>query len=639
MEMSKEEQIYELGLLRAIGNSKYSIFFIMFFQVLILTFIGMLFGLLFGSVITSFFFGPLKSVLGKITSLETEFDVVLHITPFTFIISILAGSIIPLIFGIIPSISAARSNVLSSLKPHSRKINTKLRSIHLFIIELIVSLLFIGTGIALINMGFSGLLSFTSNPTMDTHISIIFLFSAQLFFILGSIMFATIFLPKLAYLVSHSLVLFLQKMKKICYRNLIKNLRRTKNSFVMMSLGLAFLLSLLITISSVKAGLLPGAHMRLGGDIRLGMYYNSDQTRIPLNTSKSISLIDNVGEICEVKNSHWGINNTICELYGTQEGEAIMIFVINTSSYVRMHSSNSIYSYEGKLPFSDFIHQLDKRGSILLQKGLSETIGKSVGQNVTVKTRSKYNFFPEIKANLTVLGLINILPGIEFTYNDPFDNVEEYAIVISWDTYFYLTNSSYKETTGYFWLNCDEINNADNTFEDIRILYNNSGWPWDSVNLDNNWQFRTILDEIIKINEVLNLILVIFFSIMIIGLTIAVLGMMTSMIMNVNNRRSEIGVYRSMGISKLQIIQLISGEILIIGLCASLIGIIIGIITGYLISLAPFMTYIPIFFTIPWNEIIFITVFIVSLNLLGSFIPAIKAVSQKIVNSIRKRGV
>ncbi|MFW9820150.1 MAG: FtsX-like permease family protein, partial [Candidatus Thorarchaeota archaeon] len=632
------DQLYELGLLRAIGNTKHSIFFIMFCQILVISIIGMLFGLLFGGFIASLFFGPLKSILMNLTSLYTDFNVIQYISPFTLLISIIAGLLIPLTFGIIPSISAARTNVLASLKPYAGKRPENLKSTHAFISNLIIAIFLIITGTILVNIGFSSLLSFTSNPTTETSISIVFIFLSQLLFLIGFIMLGTLFLPKLILLISHLLFIFLRNMKKICYRNLTRNLRRTKNAYIMISLGLAFLITMLITLSSVKAGVLPGARLRLGGDIRLGRYYTWDQTIIPLNTSINLSQIDNVAEVCEVKNSYWGVNRTLCETFGTHEGEAMILFVINTSSYVNMHSTRSIYNYEGKLPFADFIHQLDITGSIFLQKELSEEVNKNLGQKVTIKTQNQYGIFPEISANLTIAGIINMLPGIEQTYYDTDGDYKEYAAIISWDTYYYLSNSSFKETTGYFWLKCDNINNVDDSFEDIRNLYNNLGFPWNILDFDNNWIFRTVSNEINLIEGIINLVLFIFLSILTIGLIISILGMMISMIMNINYRRSEFGIYRAIGISKLQITQMISGETLIIGIIAIITGIIGGIITGYLVSLAPFIVYVPILFKVNWLDIILISMFILNLNIITSFIPAIKAVKLKINDLIRKRG-
>jgi putative ABC transport system permease protein len=638
MEMSKEDQIYELGLLRAIGNSKFSIFSILFNQILVITIIGMFLGLFFGSSISSLFFGPLKEVLGDLTSLDTNFEVIIHINPITYFISIVAGLFIPLLFGVMPSISAARANILVSLKPYSQEENRKFRSAFFRILEMILICILIVVGIILINIGFSGLLSFTSDPTTEANISIFLLFFSQLLFILGAILFGAFFLPQISFFISYILQPFLRKMRKICYRNLTRNLRRSKNSYIIISLGLAFFIALMITFSSVNAGLIPGARMRLGGDIRLGMFYNNYQTRIPLNTSKDIMKISHVTEVCEVKNSHWGVNNTKCDQFGSQEGQGVVLFVINTTSYAKMHSSNSISYYDSDLPFSDFIHQLDANGSIFLQKGLSQRIEKSVGENVSLEIKNIYNFFPEIRANLTIMGLIDILPGLQMTYDDVFNNIQEYVAIISWNTYFYLSNTTIEETTGYFWISCDNKDNVNDVFEDIRTFYNDSGYPWNSVNFDNSWEFRTILDESNQIEGIINLILIIFYGILIIGLVISLLGMIISMVMNVNHRRNEIGVFRAIGISKLQIVQLISGETLIIGLSASVTGIICWIITGYLISLAPFIAYVPIIFTINWIEILYISIFIIALNILGSFIPAAKANKLNIIDTIRKRG-
>ena len=639
MEMSKEDQIYELGLLRALGTSKISIFLIFFYQVLILASIGVIIGIILGFFMSASFFGPLKTILSNFLILSTDFEVQLFYTPLTLISGISVGLIVPVIFGTIPAISAAKINILYALNPQTRPRRLNLQSLSFRIIQVIMSISLIIIGIIILNVGFAGLLSFSTDTTMETSFAIVLLFFAGLIFISGSILFGSILLSYISYIFSHILSPILLKMKKICYRNIVKNLRRTKNTFLMIAIGLSFLITVNITLDSIQSGVLPGAHMRIGGDIRLGMYYSSDQTRIPLNTSSKIREIPHVKEICEVKNSYWFENFATCDSFGTKTGENLIIFVINTTSYVQMHYSSSFYQYQGEKSFFDFIHQLDINGTVILQRELATSIQKTENQVVNISTEYSYNFFPILSSNLTITGIMDVLPGILFTWGNPDPDSKEYVAVISWNTYFNITGSKYTETTGYFWINCENPNQADDVREDIKNLYQTLGSPWNITNFENTWQIRTVLDDITKIREILNLVYIILVSILLMALIISMLGLATTMIMNVNKRINEIGLLRSFGVSKFQILQLVFGETLIIGMSASIIGTIIGIITGFILCQVPFMPYVLIIFTLKWENIINFSIIMVFLCFISSILPAIKANRFDIINAIRKKGL
>lgn len=641
MEMTKEAQIYEIGLLRAIGSSKKSVFLTFFFQVVIIASIGMILGLLFGYFLSYLFFNPLRTLLNNFYYLDPTFAVEIYIKDFTLFLGILAGLGIPLIFGTIPAISAAHSNVIDALNQRSQARKTNMHRLRTFIFQIILSISLISIGIFIIRIGFAGLLSFTSDPTTETNMAIISLFFAGLIFICGSVLFGTIFLPYISYFFSTVFYPLLLKTKKICYRNLVKNSRRTKNTFLMISIGLSFLITVNITEHSIEAGIVPGAHLRLGGDICLSMYYSGHQRVIPISTSNNISQISHVSNVCEVKNSHYNTNYTMCDDFGTQQGEHMILFVINTTSYVQMHSSDSIYSYEGDKSFYDFIHQLDVNGTVILQSGLSSTIQKSEGQIVNITTSPAASwFFPAISVNLTVVGIMDIMPGIRFTWDeDLWPDETEYAAIVSWNTYFNITGETYDTTSSNFWIGCDDINQADNVLADISDLYQILGSPWTTIDFSAEWAIRTIVDEISGIREILSLVIVVIVAILYMAIIISMLGLITSMIMNINQRRNEIGVLRSIGISRYQIMQIVFGETLIICSATLITGILCGITTAFLLSNVPFMAYTPIFFTLRWDDILNISIFMVSLSLFASIIPAIKALRLNIIDAIRKRGM
>ena len=274
---------------------------------------------------------------------------------------------------------------------------------------------------------------------------------------------------------------------------------------------------------------------------------------------------------------------------------------------------------------------------------MASDIQKSEGQTVNLTTENTFSYFPELTANLSIVGIMDIMPGMSYTWYEDFEPFESlYAAVISWNTYFNITGESSTSTKANFWINCDDINNADIVKDEIADLYQSLGNPWNLtyiINFDDQWQVRTILFEISYIREIISIVFVVIVAILYMAIIISMLGQVTSMIMSINQRRSEIGVLRSLGISKTQIIQMVFGETLIICAATLITGIICGITTAFLISNVPFMAYSPIFFTLRWEDIINISIFMVGLSVISSIIPAIKALRLNIIDSIRKRGM
>ena len=636
MEMSRENQIYEIGLLRTLGLTKSSIFLIFFFQIVIIAMIGMIIGIVVGFFLSHAFFGPLKSILNTFLSLETEYMVKVFISPLTYFSSITAWLIVPLIFGILPSLKASKVNIVSALRPYLRARKTKIKKAGISLVKIILSLFLIIFGIVLINYSYGGLIDFGSEPTMEANLSIVFLFLAGLIFIIGSIVLGSTLLPYLTKVFSFILAPILLKLRKICQRNIQRNMRRSRNTFSIISMSLALLIMISIVFSSIQAGMLPGARMRLGGDIRLAMPFDGDQYFVPMRTSRNIKNISGVEEVCEVK-TNWRSEN-LCDMFGNNTRENFILYIINTSSYVNIHSSNSIYEYEGEKPFYEFIHQIDEVKTILIQNNLANEIDKRKGEKVNIQVQSLFGT-PQINGNLTIVGLMERLPGIYHTYLEGNEDEIKYSGIISWNTYFNLTGETPSTTTSGFWVKCADPYQGDKIKRDIEDLYRSLGDPWNTTLPWSEWNYRTVNDEITLISEIVNLILTIIMSILYMALIISVFGTIISMIMNIRQRSSELGVLRAIGTSKLKILLIISGEVLIIGITAILVGILCGSIAGYWLSNVPFIAYVPFIFTINWIEVTIICIIMLSLTLIGSLVPGIIATRLNVIENIRKRGI
>jgi len=304
-----------------------------------------------------------------------------------------------------------------------------------------------------------------------------------------------------------------------------------------------------------------------------------------------------------------------------------------------MHWLRSIYDVNELTTLDEFIHRLDENGTVIIQEELSSYLGKKIGDMVNITTKNYGGFFPDTSANYRIVGIMDVLPGIILSWEDQPAERNEYAAVISWNTYFNLTRANQTSTTGYFWIDCDDSNNANLVRDEIRDLYLSLGAPWNTVNFDDDWGVRTVLDETVQIREILNLVLIVLVSILFMALIISIIGLIISMLMSVAQRSGEIGILRALGISKGQIIQMIAGETLIISTSSLITGIICGLITAYLLSQIPFLAYVPVIFTIRWENIAFLSIFMLIFSLVAAIIPAIKGILINIIESIRRRSI
>ncbi|MHA1279155.1 MAG: ABC transporter permease [Candidatus Helarchaeota archaeon] len=121
-EVTKEEQIREIGVMRAIGISKLGIFKIYLTQISIITIVGTIFGIGFGFLTSYLFIGPLRTIslamnADMFSFFNSNFQVFMIITPFSLIFALGIGIGIGMVFGMIPAVSAANVNVLKAINP------------------------------------------------------------------------------------------------------------------------------------------------------------------------------------------------------------------------------------------------------------------------------------------------------------------------------------------------------------------------------------------------------------------------------------------------------------------------------------------------------------------------------------------
>jgi lipoprotein-releasing system permease protein len=122
---------------------------------------------------------------------------------------------------------------------------------------------------------------------------------------------------------------------------------------------------------------------------------------------------------------------------------------------------------------------------------------------------------------------------------------------------------------------------------------------------------------------------------------IAAFNIVSSLIMNVNDKQREIGILRAMGMTKASILRIFMAEGCLIGVVGTTMGLILGLLSCWiqlkfgLIQLPGdvyFVTQLPIL--LEWQDVLFVLFVTNILCIIASIVPALKASRQNPVTAI-----
>ncbi|KKN15381.1 hypothetical protein LCGC14_0986640, partial [marine sediment metagenome] len=139
-------------------------------------------------------------------------------------------------------------------------------------------------------------------------------------------------------------------------------------------------------------------------------------------------------------------------------------------------------------------------------------------------------------------------------------------------------------------------------------------------------------------NTIINLITFITNGLLIFAILIAMIGLALHSLLSTMARRREIGMLRSIGLSKSGIIRTISGETLILALLGVFTGIFAGLIQGSLmVNSMPSGGFLTVTWTIPWLTIGILILTVLITVILSSRYPAKWAANLNIIDAVRTR--
>ncbi len=118
-----------------------------------------------------------------------------------------------------------------------------------------------------------------------------------------------------------------------------------------------------------------------------------------------------------------------------------------------------------------------------------------------------------------------------------------------------------------------------------------------------------------------------------VALLVAALIVMSTMLASVNERTREIGIFRAIGFRRLHVLAIIEMEALFV----SVVGGILGFLTGSIVAwfAGPYLAQMDV--TVPWNPLLLIPAILISVSIAGlaSLYPALKAANLDPAEALR----
>lgn len=617
MYMNIGERTHEIGILRSQGASTRQVFWIFFSESLILGVVGVSIGLATGLFVTDIFRYFTARIFEPFSpGLTFQFS----FPPSTFQYLILggaAGLLTVLIGGMFPSLSACNTSILSALRPSMRKPGKQRTALKLVLLGLPLTIF--------------GSFIFVWFDIFSTYGIGLYVVSALApIAMMGVTLLAAGLLRSGGPVIERSLFGF-GKTRKIISRNVERNLLRSTICFALIGMSL----SLVIVMGGAQIGTVAGVENVVRSFSSSDLTIMTENT-VPRDLTMNISKVESVNvttPLLVVPDRTIMQNNAS----GTSFNSTSTVMAIDSLTYPQVLSM----TFSDDTP-SDVFERLNQSGTIILTSPLAKSLNVTVGDEVKIR----YVDFENRTTQVTVQGYT-----AEYTYKVPVLAWNNYTVVgiaqgawldimsfgdfmLSEASYISFNNlnatfpnssTNFNNTANLFFVKVDPNSNIDQTKADVQ----------NTVGTEYSLTITTYNDAVQRVQSSINEIFYILYSIVIFAVLNAGIGVAAIMIMNVSERKREIGIFRSQGMSKGQVITSIIGEAAFLGVVGFAMGSVVGLmfhrVTVSYMRVAGF----PMAFMIPYEAIIITLAIALATAVISAVYPANKASKQNIVDSIR----
>ena len=582
--MTVKERTYEIGVMRAVGTSRSQVFRAFLAEGLLIGLIGTATGVVAGFSLSNVFISVAETYL-EVGSLPEPV-----LTLPIIAVGLSAGLTTVLGGSLYPAVSASRTNIIQAIRPTAR--NEEGRVPDRAIGAASVAMLAVGA-----------VQAFRLSPF---HISYLDIVLAPLgLIVLGAVVYARASRVLAAVFFPAS-----RAIAHVAARSGRRRLVRNAVSFGMITITLSFVIMLGGIQGGIQTSLEQGIREALGADIIL-----------VANQSLPISFASDLTRFPEVVTATpLGPSGFSWPAMGPKGNASVGAIAVDPAQFPRIIAYNFVNS-----PPSDQVYAElgTSNETLLMPDALASRLGVVAGGSVTLST-----YRGEV-----VFRVAGVFTGPILQYVRFGENFVSESVIVSFNAQQrHFANPLIPQpgpVAQIFLVDLkpEDKPKASTVAHDIAVQYPQYNLGENSVTLAEILSLvRTTIDRIFTI-----ILLILYFA-----LLIATLGIAANMIMNVQDRRREIGLLRSQGMSMGQIRGLFLGE----GVTLGLFGFLLAVPGGLLLlrgatnstSIAGF--WLP--FIIPWSAIVQSLFLALLAVVAGTLYPAVRASRMEITRALEQ---
>jgi len=600
MLMNVAERIREIGILRSVGSSKAQIFTSILIEAIIIGLIGSTVGLGLGLLLGKYVISP------SLVGFRKQFQVsIFVVSPQSLNLGLLLGVLTSIIGGFYPAYSASKMTPLEALSPAVRRMiitekdERKLRPERVNVGLVIDGIgLFAATSFMMFLLPIIGFYGNQSIFIMVTFISLGLI-------LVGLTLTFTAILPLTAKFFSKIVGKLWKIEATLAERNIMKHKRRSSLTFFMLSTSIAFIILVGTITSMYAASSQINVQNYLGADI---VVYPREY--VPVSIAENISLVEGVEAVCPVTT---GITVKAGDLVLYKQ-YALKIFGVNASTFPNVTYARDI-DFEGGTLHEAFKKLAEENGTIIISKGLAESLNIGVGDKIRIET--VYGTFV-----LKIAAIASSIPGFSFT------KFKQRAAatdgLVSLETYCNITKMLVVDR---FLVKVKE------GFDPIKVanaISNEIGGEYD-VQVTTT---KELAENAVESYEDISKLFTILLSF---AVVIAVLGHATSLVTSIQERTWETGVLRSIGLDRKQTILVYVMEAFIIAFLSYISGVVSSLIIAFeLIQSNNLTSDLTLPLTVPYTLYFYVFSLVFFTALIISACLSYKTTKLSIVEILRK---
>ncbi len=548
---------------------------------------------------------------------------------------VVAGLATVTIGGMIPSLSACKTDVINALRPSMRKPGKQRTALKLILGGLPLTI-------------FGAFIFVWYDMFSEYGVGLYVVSALAPIAMMGVTMLTAGLLRSGGPVIERSLFAF-GKTRKVISRNVERNLMRSTICFALIGISL----SLVVVMGGAQVGTVAGVENVIRS-------FSSSDLTVMTDDAVSKNFTENIAQVEGVNSSTPVLvvpDRTILQnnVSDSTLNSSTTVLAIDTMSY----SSVMSMTFSDDTP-ADVFDQLNENGTIVLTSPLANSLNASVGDQVKIR-------YIDYEDKVIEYAAPSAAAGAALPAGLPASMVQQQSVqvhvqvpVLAWKNYTVvgIAQGAWMDimSFGNFMLSeasYISYNNLNATFPNSNKDYNNTAnLFFVKVNPNTNIEqtknslidtygdqyklsVTTYDDAVQRVRSSIDEIFYILYSIVIFAVANAGIGVAAIMIMNVSERRREIGIFRSQGMSKTQVVTSIIGEATFLGVVGFAMGIIVGLMFHRVTVSYMRLEGFPMAFIMPYDAMAVTLILAVITAVISALYPADKASKLNIVDAIR----